>query len=158
LPGVEVFVEPVKEYRFLLVLRGKGLSGDLADTDPQEVGKSLKSPQPLSEEAEKTADLVEEFVDQVKAVLADHHPANMTLLRGFSKRPDWPVMSDVYGLKAAAIAAYPMYRGVARLTGMQILDTGESVADELDTLEKHWNGFDFFLCAHQADRQSWGRW
>jgi len=34
LPGVEVLVEPVKEHRFVLVLRGGGLAGRLSETDP----------------------------------------------------------------------------------------------------------------------------
>jgi 2,3-bisphosphoglycerate-independent phosphoglycerate mutase len=144
LPGVEVFVETVKEYRLLLVLRGEGLSGDIPDTDPQEVGEKPLEPTPLSPGAEKTARLVKEFVAQAREKLAGHHPANMVLLRGFSEHPSWPSMGDVFGLKAAAIAVYPMYRGVAKLVGMQILDTGEKVTDEFAVLEDRWNDFDFF--------------
>jgi 2,3-bisphosphoglycerate-independent phosphoglycerate mutase len=145
LPGVEVFVETVKEYRLLLVLRGDGLSGELADTDPQEVGEEPLEPRPLTPEAEKMAGLVQEFVDQGRQVLADHHPANMILLRGFSKRPDWPSFAQVFGLRAAAIAAYPMYRGVAKLVGMDVLATGATVDEELGTLEAHWEDYCYFF-------------
>jgi 2,3-bisphosphoglycerate-independent phosphoglycerate mutase len=99
----------------------------------------------LSPEAAKTAELIEEFLTQAHDILADHHPANGVLLRGFSSRPTWPLVDHVYGLRAAAIAAYPMYRGVARLVGMTVLDTGTTVEEELDTLEAHWDDFDFFF-------------
>ena len=36
--GVELFVEPVKEHRFVVVFRGEGLGGNVADTDPQKTG------------------------------------------------------------------------------------------------------------------------
>jgi 2,3-bisphosphoglycerate-independent phosphoglycerate mutase len=145
LPGVEVFVETVKEYRLLLALRGDGLSGDLSDTDPQEIGEKPLEPKPLSAEAERTAGLVQEFVDQARQVLADQHPANMILLRGFSKLPDWPSFQQVFGLRAAAIAAYPMYRGVAKLVGMEVLETGAEMEEELSVLEDRWHEYDFFF-------------
>jgi 2,3-bisphosphoglycerate-independent phosphoglycerate mutase len=145
LPGVELFVETVKEYRLLLVLRGEGLSGELADTDPQETGEQPLYPEPLSAEAEKTASLVTEFLDQARRILTDHHPANMVLLRGFSKPPEWPSSEQVFGLRAAAIAAYPMYRGVAKLVGMDVLAGGLSVEEELQTLETHWDDYDYFF-------------
>lgn len=145
LPGVEFFVETVKEYRLLLVLRGEKLSGEVSDTDPQEIGEEPLQPEPLSPQAEKTAHLVKEFLDQAGQILADHHPANMVLLRGFSQRPDWPSMEEVFGLRAAAIAAYPMYRGVAQLVGMHVLDTGDQVEEEFDLLEERWSDFDFFF-------------
>ncbi|MGD8403942.1 MAG: 2,3-bisphosphoglycerate-independent phosphoglycerate mutase [Anaerolineales bacterium] len=145
LPGVDVFIQPVKEYRFLLVLRGEGLSGELADTDPLEVGEKLLAPQALSDNAEKTAELVQKFVDQVGDILADHQPANMVLLRGFSKIPDWPQFEDTFGLRAAAIAAYPMYRGVAKLVGMDVLEMGTQFEEEVSTLEERWNDYDFFF-------------
>ena len=145
LAGVEIFVEPVKEYRFLLVLRGMGLSGDVSDTDPQDIGEKPLRPEAGAREAEGTARLLREFVEQAQQILDSHQPANMVLLRGFSKRPDWPPMEAVFGLKAAAIAAYPMYRGVSKLVGMQALDTGEKVEEEFDVLEDHWHDFDFFF-------------
>jgi len=144
LSGAEVFVETVKEHRFLVVLRGNGLSGKIADTDPQETGKKALKPKALSPDAEKTAELVAQFADQAHQVLADCHPANMVLLRGFSQRPDWPSMQEAFGLRAAAIANYPMYRGLGKLIGMQALDGGNTLADEFDTLEQHWRDFDFF--------------
>ncbi|UCF11998.1 MAG: 2,3-bisphosphoglycerate-independent phosphoglycerate mutase [Thermoplasmatales archaeon] len=144
LPGVDFFVETVKEHRMLLVLRGEGLSDKIIDTDPQEVGKKPLQPKSLSSEAEKTASLITQFLDQAGEILGDHHPANMLLLRGFSKKPDWPTIEDAFGLKSAAIASYPMYRGLAKLLGMHILEIGKTVKDEFNTLTDKWDEFDFF--------------
>jgi 2,3-bisphosphoglycerate-independent phosphoglycerate mutase len=145
LPDVELFIQPVKEYRLLLVMRGEGLSGEISDTDPQDVGERPLTPRALQPDAEKSRDLVTQFLSQAREILSDRHPANMVLLRGFSQKPDWPSMEEKYGLQAAAIAAYPMYRGVAKLVGMEILKTGQSVEEEFSTLAEHWNEFDFFF-------------
>jgi 2,3-bisphosphoglycerate-independent phosphoglycerate mutase len=145
LPGVEIYIEPVKEYRFVAVFRGQGLSGDISDTDPQAVGKPPLDAAPRSARAEQTADLINGFLKQAAGILGGRHPANMLLLRGFSRRPHWPRLPEIYGIRPAAIAAYPMYRGVSRLIGMQVLETTEGLDEELDTLEKHWNDFDFFF-------------
>ncbi len=145
LPDAELFVLPEKEHRFVLVLRGKGLVSDITDTDPLETGKKPVRPEPLSADATRTARLVEQFVDQARQILANHHPANMVLLRGFSQLPQWPQFKAVYGLNAAAIAIYPMYRGVAKLVGMQVLEAGSNLEEEFSALEKHWKDLDFFF-------------
>ncbi len=144
LEGVEVFVEPVKDYRFVLVLRGEGLSAEIADTDPQQLGVPPLPVKALTPEAERTAALVRRWLDRAKELLADQHPANMLVLRGFSKDPCLPKMGEIYKLRTAAIATYPMYRGLARLVGMEVLRTGESLEEELETLEAHWADYDFF--------------
>lgn len=144
IPGAQVFVETVKEHRFLLVLRGEGLAGDIYDTDPQETVKLPLEPKASKPEAQQTAKLVKSFLDQARTVLAEHHPANMVLLRGFAQRPDWPMFPEAFGLRAAAIALYPMYIGLARLIGMQRLEAGSAVQDEFATLAKKWEDFDFF--------------
>ncbi len=145
LPGVQVFVETVKDYRFVLVLRGKGLGDALSETDPQRVGVAPLPVKALNAQARKSAKLANAFIAQARKLLASKEPANMIMLRGFAKRPAIPSFEQVYGLRAAAIAVYPMYRGLARTLGMQILPVGgESIADEFTTLEKYWNDFDFF--------------
>ena len=143
--GVELVVAPVKEHRFVLLLRGKKLSGELNDSDPQHVGLSPLPVKAVSSSAETTARLVNEFVVQAKETLRSCHPANMVLLRGFSQLPRWPLMRDVFKLNPAAIASYPMYRGLARLVGMKILVTGGTLAEELATLRQHYNEHDFFF-------------
>jgi len=145
IPGVEVFVETVKQHRLLLVLRGQGLSGKITDTDPQEIGKKPLDPKSLSSEATRTVEFVGQFLNHAKDILADHSPANMVLLRGFSEKPNWPTIKESFGMKSAAIAAYPMYHGLAKLLGMDLIETGNTTQEEFNTLEKHWDKFDFFF-------------
>ena len=155
LPGVEVMVEPVKEHRFVLVLRGSGLAGRLSETDPQALGKAPLPVRALDPAAGRAAALINAFVDEARRRLADAAPANMVLLRGFDQLPDLPRFPDVYALRAAAIAAYPMYRGLAKLVGMDVLKTGGTFADELTTLREHWQAYDFFF-VHYKDTDKAG--
>lgn len=145
LGGVESFIVPVREHRFVSVLRGKGLSPELTDTDPQREGMAPKPVTALSPEATRTAELYNELVAQAESILADRHPANMVLFRGFSQLPHLPQMSDCFKLKAAAIAAYPMYRGLAKLVGMTILDAGNTLDEALTTLTRHYADYDYFF-------------
>jgi 2,3-bisphosphoglycerate-independent phosphoglycerate mutase len=155
LPGVEVFVEPVKEHRFVLVLRGPRLSGRLSETDPQAVGKPPLPVRALEPASAATAALVNTFVTQAAALLRDAAPANMVLLRGFDQLPDLPRFPEVFGLRAAAIAAYPMYRGLAKLVGMDVLKTGGTFESEIATLAEHWEAYDFFF-VHYKDTDKAG--
>jgi len=155
IPGVEVFIETVKEHRFLLVLRGEGLNGELIDTDPQVVGEKPLEPRFKNSAIGKTVDIVKEFLRQAKKILKNEKPANMVLLRGFSQKPNWPSFPEVFKLRSAAIAAYPMYRGLARLIGMDILQTGETVEEEFKTIEEKWNDYDFFFL-HVKKTDSYG--
>jgi 2,3-bisphosphoglycerate-independent phosphoglycerate mutase len=155
LPGVEVFVEPVKEHRFVLVLRGAGLGGQLTETDPQLLGKPPLPVKALDPGSERTATLINAFVDQARRRLADATPANMVLLRGFDRLPDLPRFPEVYQLRAAAIAAYPMYRGLAKLVGMEVVKTGGTFADEVATLREQWEAYDFFFL-HYKDTDKAG--
>jgi 2,3-bisphosphoglycerate-independent phosphoglycerate mutase len=150
LPGVELFVEPVREHRFLLVLRGDGLSDALSETDPQQVGVPPVEVAARIPEAQTMAGLVSTFVARARDRLHQHHPANMVLLRGFARWPDLPSFPDVLGLRAAAIAFYPMYRGLAKLVGMTALPTGPSLSDSLAALREHWRQFDFFFVHYKA--------
>ena len=155
LPGVEVMVEPVKEHRFVLILRAQGLSGRLSETDPQALGKAPLPVRALEPGATRAAELVNAFVDEARRRLADAAPANMILLRGFDQLPELPRFPEVYGLRAAAIAAYPMYRGLAKLVGMDVLKTGGTFADEIATLREHWQAYDFFF-VHYKDTDKAG--
>jgi 2,3-bisphosphoglycerate-independent phosphoglycerate mutase len=155
LPGVEVLVEPVKEHRFVLVLRGSGSGSRLSETDPQVLGKSPLPVRALDDASRRTAEIVNAFVDEARQRLADAAPANMILLRGFDQRPDLPPFPDVFGLRAGAVAAYPMYRGLARLVGMEVLKTGATFADEVATVRQHWASYDFFFL-HYKDTDKAG--
>jgi len=145
LESAQLYVVPVKEHRFLLVLRGEGLSGEASDSDPQQVGVAPLNVVALSPKGKNTAKLANDFAAKAKAVLADSHPANMVLLRGFSQHPNLPTMNEIFKLNPAAIAAYPMYRGLAKLVGMKILNTGATIEEEFDTLAKHYAKHDFFF-------------
>jgi 2,3-bisphosphoglycerate-independent phosphoglycerate mutase len=91
------------------------------------------------------ANITRQFVAQVSTTLVKHYPSNMVLLRGFSRLPHFPQISEIFMLKAAVIASYPMYQGLAKLIGMEILDTGNSLEDQLATLKQHYTDFDFFF-------------
>ncbi len=155
LPGVELFLEPEKEYRFVFVLRGEELDGHVSDTDPQAVGKKAHVPEALKPEAEKTAELVREFVRQGNEILKNEAPANSFVLRGFAGMPKWPKFNEVWGLNSVAIAMYPMYRGVAKVVGMTVLHPAESMSQEIDMLEEYWDKHDFFF-VHIKKTDSFG--
>ena len=145
--GTEVFVTHEKEYRAVVVFRAPGLSGDLSDTDPQRVGLEPLPVKPngACEGTEKAASLANAFVGKANEVLRDQHPANTVLLRGFGMHPALPSFEETYKLRAAAIASYPMYKGLARLAGMELLKEGEGISGELDTLAAAWGDHDFFF-------------
>jgi 2,3-bisphosphoglycerate-independent phosphoglycerate mutase len=145
IPGVEVFVRPVKEYRLVIVLRGEGLSGDINDTDPQATGVKPLDPIARNAESKPTAEIAQEFLRQAREVLKNDAPANFLTLRGIAKRPQIPTFEEVYGTRPAAIAVYPMYRGLARLVSMDVLDAGSTLDDQMSRLEDAWNDYDFFF-------------
>jgi 2,3-bisphosphoglycerate-independent phosphoglycerate mutase len=144
LEGVELFVWSVKEHRFIVVLRAAGLSPEIRDTDPQQLGIAPNLAIAEEPKAKHTAHLVNVFIDEAKKVLSKQHPANMILLRGFSKLPDLPSMSEIYKLSPAAIAVYPMYKGLAKLIGMEIFSADGGIREELKILASCFNEYDFF--------------
>jgi len=151
LPGAELFIQPEMDYRAAFILRGEGLSGDLTDSDPQATGEPPRDVEaraasgPKAEAARRTAGLVNAFLRQAAVRLASHPPGNMILLRGFDEHADFPRIQDVFKLTPACIAAYPMYRGLSKLCGMEVLETGMRLEDELNTLKAHWDRHDFFF-------------
>jgi len=144
-PGVELNVYPVQDYRFVLRLRGEGLSERITETDPQVVGVAPLEVEALEPQAEKTAVMVNDFLAQAKQLMAEEERANMVMLRGFAQLPNLPPMGDVYRLNPAGIAAYPMYRGLATVSGMRVISTGKTFADEVETLHQNYNDHDFFF-------------
>ncbi len=143
--GVKLLVCPVREHRFIVVFRGDGLTPDVSDSDPQQIGVAPKEIAPLNPPAEQITNIANQFIAQAKVILDKHYLANMVLLRGFSKHPQFPTMADIYKLKPAAIAGYPMYRGLAKLVGMEVLETGTSTEDEFATLRHNYANYDFFF-------------
>jgi len=150
--GVKVMVEPVKEHRAILVLRGEGLRGEIEDTDPEREGVPPLDPKAAVPEAERTASIVGKIVVQTGKILADEPKANMVLLRGFAKHTQYPSMKERYGLHSLAIATYPMYRGISRLVGMAVLSEVNNLKEEFQALTDHLSGYDFFyLHVKQTD-------
>jgi 2,3-bisphosphoglycerate-independent phosphoglycerate mutase len=153
--GVEVMFESVREHRALLVLRGDGLREEIAETDPQKTGMLPVPPRALIPAAEPTAALFSEIVDQARKVLSDEARANMILLRGYARYRRYPLIQERFGLNALAIASYPMYRGIARLLGMDIALPTESIKAEVDVLRENYTKYDFFFI-HVKPTDSWG--
>lgn len=143
--GLEVFAEPVKEHRFVLVLRGAGLGASVNATDPGRVGMLPLEPVGADAASQKTAAACQQFFAQARKILGGHPKANFLTMRGFAAKPNLPSYREVYGLKAAAIAVYPMYKGLARLVGMDILGAAQSLNEQIDVLTEHWNDYDFFF-------------
>lgn len=145
IPGVDVFVRHVKEYRLVIVFRAAGLGGNVDDTDPQRTGIAPLTPRGNDAASKKTADICRQFLEKAAEVLKDDAPANLLTMRGIAKMPPIPTFEEVYGTRAAAIAVYPMYRGLARLVGMDVLDAGATLTDQMDCLESNWDDYDFFF-------------
>ena len=143
--GVEVMFESVQEHRALLVLRGDGLREEIAETDPQKTGMLPIPPRALLPAAEPTAALFSEIVDQARKVLFDEARANMILLRGYARYRRYPSIQERFGLNALAIASYPMYRGIARLLGMDIALPMNSIKAEVDALQENYAKYEFFF-------------
>ena len=145
LPRVEIFVEPVQDYRFALVFRGENLSARLTETDPQKTGHPPLKVKAQSEDARETAEMVNRWIAAAREILKDEQPANMVTLRGWAKEPDLPKFTDIYRLKAQALAVYPMYKGLATLVGMDVVPGLHSLEDQLQALKANWEGYDFFF-------------
>jgi 2,3-bisphosphoglycerate-independent phosphoglycerate mutase len=144
-PGVQVFVEPVRDHRFVLVLRGEGLSDKVTETDPQREGQHPLPVRATAPEADATAKLLNDWIAQAQHILYGQDRANMLTLRGIARHPAMPSIVETCKFRAAAIAAYPMYRGLAKLVGMDVLRTGAAFPDEMETLKQHWDEYDFFF-------------
>lgn len=153
--GVKVIIAPGKEHRFVVVFRGKGLEEGLSDADPQTIGEKIKFAEPLCPAAQGTAKIVNQFITLATEVLKESYPANTVLLRGFAKHPGLPLMSELFKLNPAAIATYPMYKGLAKLVGMQVLPCGETMEDEFKVLKENYQHYDFFYL-HIKKTDSYG--
>lgn len=143
--GVQLFWETEAEHRGLLVARGKGLRAELSDSDPQVLGQPPLEVKPLAPQAEASAQLFNQILKSAGSLLANDHPANGILLRGFASLPAWPTFDERYGLRSHAVAKYPMYRGVARLLGMKVVEAYKDLAEAATLVRAHWQEGDFFF-------------
>jgi len=149
IPGIEVFVQPVKDYRACAVFRGPGLSDHVADTDTQKVNEKPLDPKPTSEKGKKTAETAKEFIRQARELLKNEKPANDLLMRGFAELPHIPSMKDRFRLDPMAIAVYPDYKGVSRLVGMTVEDSCTDLAAQMSALKNNWEKHTFFFIHHK---------
>jgi 2,3-bisphosphoglycerate-independent phosphoglycerate mutase len=147
--GVEVVLVPEAQHRVLVVLRGEGLDARVTDTDPQTTGVPSLTPEAKVPDAKRTAEVVAELDEQVRKVLADQPKANTLLLRGFDSHRELPSMQQRYGVNPAAVAIYPMYRGIARLVGMEVLPKPADLDGQVAQLGEHWDRFDYFFLHHK---------
>ena len=145
IPGVDIFVEPVREHRFVLVLRGEGLGDGVATTDPQHVGLPPLRATATDTFSERTASVVNEFVDKAHVLLKGEPQANGIVLRGFATYPHLPSFTETWGVRAAALAVYPMYRGLAKLAGMEELECPGGLPEQIQTVRDRWDDFDYFF-------------
>lgn len=141
---VEIIIKAGKEHRFVVVFRGKNLSSNITESDPQKEGRAPVKISPLSPDVSRTAEIVNTFIRTATNIIQNEVKANYLLLRGFAHNPNLASMSELYKVKPAAIATYPMYKGIARLVGMEVLECGDTWESEIETLTKNGNNFDFF--------------
>jgi len=143
--GIDITLIHEKEHRAVLIMRGDGLGVDVAETDPQLVGLKMIEPGASNEYSVRTASVVKILLEQVDNILADESVANAFLVRGFGAHPNYSSFPERYGLNALAVAKYPMYRGVARLVGMEIATPPLSNEQTIETLENNFGSHDFYF-------------
>lgn len=144
----QVIIQPGKEHRFVIVFRGAGLEGPLTDTDPGRENLPIapaKPEDPKSAKQKKAAKLVADFYKLALPLLKDQSPANGFLLRGIAHQPHIPTFEERYGLKAAALAVYPMYKGLAQLVGMTRIDGPQNIEEQFRRVVEVYDDYDFFF-------------
>lgn len=155
LPGVETVVRPVKEHRAVVIFRAPGLGENVNDSDPQAIGVAAREVVGADEESRKTAELANAFMTEARRKLADEERANGVLMRGFARYQTIPSFHSRFGLNALAIAMYPMYRGVAKLVGMEPLEVRGKMTSLFEAVTAHYNNHDFFY-VHIKDTDKFG--
>ncbi len=149
----EVIIRPGKEHRFVVVFRGKGLEGPLTDSDPNREGlpvAAVKPINPKSAKQKKMARLVADFYAAALPLLARKKPANGFLLRGIAHQPSLPTFAERYGLRAAALAVYPMYKGLAQLVGMQKIEGPQTIAEQFQRYLAEYDRYDYFFIHYKS--------
>lgn len=146
--GAQVIIKAGKGHRFVVIFRGKGLEGPLTDADPHREGLKIPTVEPVnkkSAKAKKAAKLVQAFYKAALPIIAKRKPANGFLLRGIAHQPEIPSFQQRYGLRAACIAVYPMYKGLAQLVGMKKLEGAQTIAEQFECYEAEFDNYDFFF-------------
>jgi 2,3-bisphosphoglycerate-independent phosphoglycerate mutase len=144
----QVIIRPGKGHRFVVLFRGKGLEGPLTDADPHREGLPIPKVSPVnprSAKAKKAAKLITDFYKAALPIIAKRHPANAFLLRGIAHQPEIPSFQDRYKLRAACIAVYPMYKGLAQLVGMAKLEGPQTIAEQFERYVAEYENYDYFF-------------
>src|SRR3954471_20797742 len=144
----QVIIKPGKGHRFVVVFRGKGLEGPLTDADPHREGfpvPKVAAVNAKSAKAKKAAKLVADFYKAALPIIAKKHPANGFLMRGIAHQPEIPSFAERYGLSAACIAVYPMYKGLAQLVGMAKLEGPQTIAEQFERYLTEYDNYDYFF-------------
>jgi len=149
IPGVEVLFVHEAQHRVLVVLRGPDLDPHVDDTDPQMEGCAPLAPMAQTRAATRTAEVLAELDRQARVVLAGQPKANCLLLRGLDSHRQLPTVQERYGVRAAAIAVYPMYRGIGLLVGMDPVGPPVTIDEQLVLLKEHWDTHDLFFFHHK---------
>jgi 2,3-bisphosphoglycerate-independent phosphoglycerate mutase len=149
IPGIELFIKPVKDYRAVVIFRGEGLSDHVEDTDPQATGVKPKDPKATSKKGEKTAQVAGQFISQALELLKDRKPTNGVLMRGFAELPHIPSMQERFGLDPVALAVYPDYKGVSRLVGMDVVEDLQDLDAQAAALKENWDRYTYFFVHHK---------
>jgi 2,3-bisphosphoglycerate-independent phosphoglycerate mutase len=153
--GIRCTIRTVKEHRLAIVFSGNGLSPELSENDPEKEGLPLRKIEVLKPEADFTGQVIAEFLTRVEALLAKiDSKAKTILLRGFSRQPEIPGFEEKYKLKAACIASYPMYKGLSRLVGMDVIENLSSFEEQVNTLLKLYDRYDFFFVHYKKTDSS----
>ncbi|MDA0751835.1 MAG: 2,3-bisphosphoglycerate-independent phosphoglycerate mutase [Verrucomicrobia bacterium] len=144
----EVIIQPGKGHRFVVIFRGKGLEGPLSDTDPQREGLPIADAAPVdasSKKAQKAAKLIKAFYEKALPIIKNERPANGFLMRGIAHQPNIPTFEERYQLKAACLAVYPMYKGLAQLVGMDKIEGPQSISEQFNRYLEEYDNYDFFF-------------
>src|SRR4051794_26794721 len=131
----QVIIKAGKEHRFVVIFRGKGLEGPLTDSDPNREGfaiPTVKPRDPKNLKQKKMAKLIAEFYKKALPIIAKEKPANGFLMRGIAHQPHIPLFEDRYKLKPAALAVYPMYKGLSQLVGMKKIEGPQTIAEQFE--------------------------
>ena len=143
--GIKVLIKPGKSHRFAAILRGAGLSDKITDADPHKDNKPFAYAAAKEKDAERTAQVVNTFLNRLQELLAGEKAANGALLRGFAQKPDIVPFTEKYGMTALAVATYPMYRGIAKVLGMDVKHEPKDNAESLQILRDNYNDYQFFF-------------
>lgn len=153
----QIIIKAGKEHRFVVIFRGKDLEGPLTDSDPNREGLPISNVQPQnakSPKQKKAARLVADFYKAALPLLKGKQPANGFLLRGIAHQPQIPTFEERYQMRAAALAVYPMYKGLAQLVGMTKIEGPQSIREQFERYAAEHDNYDYFFIHYKYTDKS----